>query len=38
MTTMQECKCKTPDRTGLYIMVFLTMMGACDAQYNTKRI
>lgn len=32
-----KCNYKTPDRTGLYIMVFLAMMGACDAQHNSSR-
>jgi len=27
---MKECKYRETDRTGLYIMVFITMIGGCQ--------
>lgn len=33
-----ECKHKSTDRTGLYIMVFIAMCAACDAKSNSVQL
>lgn len=32
-----ESRCRTADRTGLYIMVFMILINSCDGKWNITR-